>query len=67
MPTLNIGGSATPKSYAKFNAKADKWIVRGAEGEEKEIERPTFVVDVDNMKIGWLRFLLNRVLTNDIK
>jgi hypothetical protein len=56
MPTLNIGGSATLKIYVKFNAKADKWFVRGTEGEEKEIERPTFVIDFPNLATGWLRF-----------
>ena len=28
---LNIGGSANLKNYVKYNAKADKWFVRGAE------------------------------------
>ncbi len=57
MPTLNIGGSATLKSYVKFNAKADKWFVRGTDGEDKEIQRPTFVGDFDNIKTGWMRLL----------
>jgi hypothetical protein len=56
MTTLNIGGSANLKSYVKYNAKADKWFVRGADGEEKEIERPTFVIDFENLATGWLRF-----------
>ncbi len=57
MPMLNIGGSGTLKIYLKFNAKADKWFVRGIEGEEKEIERPTFVADDDNIETGWMRLL----------
>ena len=39
---LNIGGSANLKNYVKYNAKADKWFVRGADGEDAEIQRPTF-------------------------
>jgi len=53
---LNIGGTGNGKPYAKFNAKADKWFTRGAEGEDLEIARPTFVADLDNIATGWLRF-----------
>lgn len=53
---LNIGGSASLKNYVKFNAKADKWFVRGADGEDAEIQRPTFVADFDNIATGWLLF-----------
>ena len=51
---LQIGGSGTGKPFCKFNAKADKWFVRGADGEEVEIQRPTFVIDLDNIATGWL-------------
>jgi hypothetical protein len=54
--SLNIGGSATNKPYVKFNAKSDKWFVRGADGNDAEIARPTFVIDLDNIATGWLRF-----------
>ena len=53
---LNIGGSVSLKNYVKFNAKADKWFVRGADGEDAEIQRPTFVADFDNIATGWLLF-----------
>lgn len=53
---LNIGGTGSFKNYAKFNAKADKWFVRGSDGEDAEIERPTFVADFDNLATGWMRF-----------
>lgn len=53
---LNIGGSGAGKPFAKYNAKADKWFVRGADGEDAEIQRPTFVIDFDNIATGWLRF-----------
>ncbi len=53
---LNIGGTGNGKPYCKYNAKADKWFVRGADGEDAEIQRPTFVVDFDNIATGWLRF-----------
>ena len=40
----------------KFNAKADKWFARGADGEEVEVQRPGFVIDLDNIATGWLLF-----------
>ena len=52
---LNIGVSGMIKHFAKYNAKADKWFIRGEDG-DVEIERPTFVVDFDNIATGWLRF-----------
>src|SRR5262249_9140346 len=53
---LNIGSTGNGKPYLKYNAKADKWFVRGTEGEDQEIQRPSFVVDFDNTRTGWLRF-----------
>ena len=53
---LNIGGTGIAKPYCKYNAKADKWFVRGATGEDAEIQRPTFVIDLDNIATGWLLF-----------
>ena len=53
---LNIGGSGSSKAYVKFNAKADKWFVRGADGKDAEIARPNFLVDFANIATGWLRF-----------
>lgn len=53
---LNIGGSGTIKPYVKYNAKADKWFVRSPEGGDQEITRPTFLLDLKNIRTGWLRF-----------
>lgn len=53
---LNIGGSGTGKPFCKYNAKADKWFVRGAAGEDAEIPRPSFVIDFENIATGWLLF-----------
>ena len=53
---LNIGGNGNGKPYVKYNAKADKWIVHGIDGEDKEIERPTFVGDLENIGTGHVRF-----------
>jgi hypothetical protein len=53
---LNIGGSGTVKPYVKYNAKADKWFVRGAEGGDIEIARPTFQLDLKNIRTGWFCF-----------
>jgi hypothetical protein len=53
---LNIGGSSNLRPFCKYNAKADKWFIRGAEGDDVEIAPPTFVADFDNIATGWLRF-----------
>jgi hypothetical protein len=53
---LNIGGSGVVKPYVKYNAKADKWFVRAPEGGDQEIARPTFLLDLKNIRTGWLRF-----------
>jgi hypothetical protein len=53
---LNIGGTANGKPYCKYNAKADKWFFRGLDGEDTEIQRPTFIADFDNIATGWFRF-----------
>ena len=53
---LNIGGTGIAKPYCKYNAKADKWFARGADGQDAEIQRPTFVIDLDNIATGWLLF-----------
>lgn len=54
--TLNIGASGTVKPFLKYNAKSDKWFVRPLGGEETEINRPTFLLDLANIRTGWLRF-----------
>ncbi len=54
--SLNIGGSGIAKPFCKYNAKADKWFVRGPDGEDAEIQRPTFVIDLDNIATGWVLF-----------
>jgi hypothetical protein len=54
---LNIGGSGSIKPYVKYNAKADKWFVRGPDGGDVEIQRPTFLLDLQNIRTGWFRFL----------
>lgn len=53
---LHIGGSGTIKPYVKYNAKSDKWFVRGVDGEDKEIPRPTFLLDLKNICTGWFLF-----------
>ncbi len=58
MSGLNIGGGSI-KAYTKFNAKADKWFIRGDEG-DAEIGRPTFVADFSNVRTGWFRFRENQ-------
>jgi len=54
---LNIGNTGNGKPYCKYNAKADKWFVRGADGEDREIQRPTFVADLPNIATGWMRYV----------
>ena len=55
MRTLNIGSSAGHKNYVKFSAKTNSWSVRGTDGEDREIQLPTFVADLDNIETGWMR------------
>ena len=52
---LNIGANGNIKPYVKYNAKADKWFMRGEEG-DVEIARPTFAADFANIRTGWLKF-----------
>ena len=47
---LNIGGTDNGKPYFKYSAKSDKWFVRGDDGQDKEIERPTFAADLANIR-----------------
>ena len=53
--SLNIGANGNITAYVKFNAKADKWFVKGDDG-DVEIARPTFVADFANIATGWLMF-----------
>jgi hypothetical protein len=53
---LNIGGASNSKPYFKYSAKSDKWFVRGADGQDKEIGPPTFAADLANIETGWFRF-----------
>jgi len=53
---LHIGGAGNGKPYVKYNAKADKWFVRGEDGGDQEIARPTFAIDFANIATGWLLF-----------
>ena len=57
MSLLNItssGGDFDP--YVKYNAKSGRWYFKDGD-EEKEVEKPTFVADFDNIKTGWMLFL----------
>lgn len=53
---LNIGASGVIRPYVKYNAKSDKWFVRGEGGGDLEIARPTFLLDLANIRTGWLHF-----------
>ena len=55
MASLNIGADGSFKPYVKYNAKADKWFVP-SEGDDLEIDRPTFAADFANIRTGWLCF-----------
>jgi hypothetical protein len=55
---LNIvsqGGDFDP--WVKFNGKAGRWYIKGADGAEQEIANPTFVADFANIKTGWINFV----------
>lgn len=53
---LAIGASGVIKPYVKYNSKADKWFVRAEGGGDLEIARPTFLMDLANIRTGFLRF-----------
>lgn len=53
---LNIGASGVIRPYVKYNAKSDKWFIRAEGGGDLEIARPTFLLDLANIRTGWLRF-----------
>jgi hypothetical protein len=46
------GGEFTP--FLKFNAKAKEWTWSGDGGPE-EIASPKFVIDLEHIRLGWLR------------
>jgi hypothetical protein len=52
---LNLGNSGDFANYVKFNAKADKWFVKEGDG-EKEVVKPTFIADLENIRTGWFYF-----------
>lgn len=43
--------------WVKYNAKAGRWYIKGDDGNEKEVDKPTFVADMANIKTGWILFL----------
>lgn len=49
----NGGGDFNP--YVKYNAKAGRWYTK-QDGQEVEVQNPTFVADFDNIKTGWFTF-----------
>jgi hypothetical protein len=52
---LHIGGTGNGKLFVRFSPKADKLLLRGADGQDKELERPIyFIWDADNTMSGWL-------------
>ena len=53
---LNIGASGVIRPYVKYNAKSDKWFIRAEGGGDLEIARPAFLLDLANIRTGWLRF-----------
>jgi hypothetical protein len=53
---LNIGVTGGGKAFCKYSSKADRWFLHRADGQDIEVERPTFVIDFDNIATGWLLF-----------
>jgi len=54
---LNIsnGSGEDFRDWVKYNAKAGRWYIK-KDGNEVEIQNPTFVADFDNIKTGWMHF-----------
>lgn len=54
---LNPGGSGDYSEYIKYNAKAGRWYIKGAEGmPEVEVERPKMAFDFAGVKTGWIAY-----------
>jgi hypothetical protein len=54
--SLTIGGTGSGKPFCKYSSKADRWFLHRADGQDIEIERPTFVIDFENIATGWMLF-----------
>lgn len=52
LPTSNEDFTA----FIKYNAKAGRWFVRGADGNEHEVQNPRFAMDLENVCTGWVNF-----------
>lgn len=53
---LSIGSSGASRTFVKFNSKAGRWYLRGLDGNDVEIQNPSFLIDLENIATGWLRF-----------
>lgn len=54
--SLNIGGTGIVKPYARYHARTGTWSLRGLDGSETTIDRPTFAADFKNICTGWFRY-----------
>jgi hypothetical protein len=56
---LNIGATQGGNfdNWVKFNGKSGRWYIKGATGDEVEINPAQFVADFANIKTGWLLFV----------
>jgi hypothetical protein len=51
MTASNIAGG--DRAYLRYNAKADTWLLRTPEDGDSEIEPPTLLLDLVNLRTGW--------------
>lgn len=55
--TLNLGnGSGDFVPFVKYNGKAGRWYIKGADGNEQEVVNPSFVADFAKIQTGWFYF-----------
>ena len=55
LPQAGDGGDFV--LYAKYNAKAGRWYSKQDDGEEIEVDKPTCIIDLANIKTGVMKFM----------
>jgi hypothetical protein len=55
LPQAGDGGDFV--LYAKYNAKSGRWFSKQDDGEEREVDKPTCIIDLANIKTGVMKFM----------
>jgi hypothetical protein len=55
LPQAGDGGDFV--LFAKYNAKSGRWFAKQDDGEEIEVDKPTCIIDLANIKTGVMKFM----------